>query len=151
LRVGGTFFPRVSHLTAAAFGCLGALSLRVESMRLDARGYQTGKTPGFRDLTGLTRLKPVNWQIQEAKARFSEMVDRALKEGPQTVIRHGKPVAVLVPADAYRRLRTRGKSLKALLAAAPLGGVEITRSRDTGRAARKEPCRSGGSYFTTAR
>ncbi|MFZ0889642.1 MAG: type II toxin-antitoxin system Phd/YefM family antitoxin [Candidatus Binataceae bacterium] len=75
----------------------------------------------------------MEWQIQEAKARFSEMVDRALKEGPQTVTRHGKAVAVLVPADEYRRLRTGGKRLKALLAAAPLEGVEITRSRDTGR------------------
>ena len=75
----------------------------------------------------------MNWQIQEAKARFSEMVDRALKEGPQTVTRHGKAVAVLVPADEYRRLRTGGKSLKAMLAAAPLEGVEIRRSRDTGR------------------
>ena len=75
----------------------------------------------------------MNWQIQQAKARFSEMVDRALKEGPQTVTRHGKAVAVLVPAEEYRRLRTGGKSLKALLAAAPLEGVEIVRSRDTGR------------------
>jgi len=75
----------------------------------------------------------MNWQIQQAKARFSEMVERALKDGPQTVTRHGKPVAVLVPADEYRRLRTRGKSLKALLAAAPLSGVEIRRSRETTR------------------
>ena len=77
----------------------------------------------------------MNWQIQEAKARFSEMVDRALKEGPQTVTRRGRAVAVLVPADEYRRLRTGGKGLKHLLATAPLGGVEITRSRDTGRVA----------------
>jgi len=75
----------------------------------------------------------MNWQIQEAKARFSELVERALKEGPQTVTRHGKAVAVLIPSDEYRRLRTKGKSLKALLAAAPLQGVEVTRSRDTGR------------------
>jgi antitoxin Phd len=76
----------------------------------------------------------VEWQIQEAKARFSEMIDRALKEGPQTVTRHGKPVVVVLPADEYRRLRTGGKSLKDVLATAPLEGVEITRSRDTGRA-----------------
>lgn len=75
----------------------------------------------------------MKWQIQEAKARFSEMVDRALKDGPQTVTRHGKDVAVLVPADEYRRLRSGGKNLKAMLAAAPLEGVEIRRSRDTGR------------------
>jgi antitoxin Phd len=75
----------------------------------------------------------MNWQMQQAKARFSEMVDRALKEGPQTVTRHGKPVAVLMPAEEYRRLRSHGKSLKELLASAPLEGVEITRSQDTGR------------------
>lgn len=75
----------------------------------------------------------MDWQIQEAKARFSELVNRTLRDGPQTVTRHGKPVAVLMPADEYRRLRTRGKSLKALLAAAPLEAVEIIRSRKPGR------------------
>ena len=75
----------------------------------------------------------MDWQIQEAKARFSEMVERTLKEGPQTVTSHGKPVAVLIPLDEYRRLRTGGKSFKTLLASAPLEGVEIRRSRDTGR------------------
>ena len=77
----------------------------------------------------------MNWQVQEAKARFSEMVERALKEGPQTITRHGKAVAVLVPADEYRRLRTGGKSFKALLAAAPLAGVDIKRSREITRKA----------------
>jgi prevent-host-death family protein len=75
----------------------------------------------------------MNWQIQIAKARFSELVERTLKEGPQTVTRHGKPVAVMVPVDEYRRLRTGGRSLKALLADAPLEGVKIRRSRDRGR------------------
>ncbi len=75
----------------------------------------------------------MDWQIQEAKARFSEMVRRTLKEGAQTVTRHGQPVAVLVPADEYRRLRSGGKSFKTLLASAPLEGIEIRRSRDTGR------------------
>lgn len=75
----------------------------------------------------------MKWQIQQAKARFSEMIERALNEGPQTVTRHGKAVAVLVPADEYRRLRTGGGNFKAFLAKAPLQGVEIRRSRDTGR------------------
>ena len=74
----------------------------------------------------------MNWQVQQAKARFSELLDRTPKEGPQTVTRHGKPVAVIVPVEEYRRLRTRGKSLK-VLSAAPLEGVKIVRSRDTGR------------------
>ena len=75
----------------------------------------------------------MKWQIQEAKARSSEMVERTLKEGPQTITRHGKPMAIVIPADQYRRLRAGGKTLKALLGAAPLHGVEVTRSRDTGR------------------
>jgi prevent-host-death family protein len=75
----------------------------------------------------------MRWQIQEAKARFSEMVERTLREGPQTVTCHGKPVAVLVGADQYQRLRAGGKTFKALLASAPLRGVEILRSRDRAR------------------
>jgi prevent-host-death family protein len=75
----------------------------------------------------------MNWQIQEAKARFSEMIERVLKDGPQTVTRRGKAVAVVIPAEEYRRLRTGGKSFKALLAAAPLKGVAIRRSREIGR------------------
>ena len=75
----------------------------------------------------------MKWQIQEAKARFSEMVERTLKEGPQTVTRHGKPVAVLVKADQYQRLRAGGKTFKALLASAPLHGLEIRRSHETAR------------------
>ena len=36
------------------------------------------------------------WQVQEAKNHFSEVIDRALREGPQTVTRHGKPVVRVV-------------------------------------------------------
>ena len=36
------------------------------------------------------------WQVQEAKNRFSEVIERALHEGPQTVTRHGKPVVRVV-------------------------------------------------------
>ncbi len=71
----------------------------------------------------------MEWQIQQAKARFSEMVERARTEGAQSVTRHGKTVAVLVPLEEYRRLFGGAKGLKALLAAAPLQGVEISRSR----------------------
>jgi len=69
----------------------------------------------------------VDWQVQQAKAKFSELLDRTLREGAQTVTRHGKPVAVLVPVEEYRRLCRRGKSLKDLLAAAPLEGLKIVR------------------------
>jgi prevent-host-death family protein len=71
----------------------------------------------------------MRWQIQQAKARFSEMVERTRTEGPQTVTRHGRTVAVLVPAEEFPRLRGRGKGFKEMLAEAPLQGIDISRSR----------------------
>ena len=44
------------------------------------------------------------WQVQDAKQRFSELVQRALDEGPQVVTRRGKEAVVVVSADTYRRL-----------------------------------------------
>ncbi|MGO9454071.1 MAG: type II toxin-antitoxin system Phd/YefM family antitoxin [Candidatus Binataceae bacterium] len=78
----------------------------------------------------------MKWQLQEAKARFSELVARTLKEGPQIVTRHGKPVAVLVPIDEYRHLKSGGKKLdfKEFLTRGPsIGALEITRSREIAR------------------
>ncbi|WP_436759076.1 type II toxin-antitoxin system Phd/YefM family antitoxin [Streptosporangium sp. V21-05] len=45
------------------------------------------------------------WQVQEAKQRFSEVVWRAVNEGPQVVTRHGEEVAVVIDIAEYRRLR----------------------------------------------
>lgn len=46
-----------------------------------------------------------NWQVQDAKARFSELLETALKKGPQVVTRRGKEAAVLVPIAEWRRLQ----------------------------------------------
>ena len=45
------------------------------------------------------------WQVQEVKQRFSEVVRRAVSEGPQVVTRHGEEVAVVIDIAEYRRLR----------------------------------------------
>ncbi|GGN02080.1 antitoxin [Thermus composti] len=45
------------------------------------------------------------WQLQEAKARFSEVVERALKGEPQTVTRRGRPAVVVLDWETYTRLR----------------------------------------------
>jgi len=56
------------------------------------------------------------WQVQDAKARFSELLETALKQGPQVVTRRGIEEAVLVPIEDWRRLQTCSRpSLKALL------------------------------------
>ncbi|MBB3932951.1 prevent-host-death family protein [Kaistia hirudinis] len=45
-----------------------------------------------------------DWQVQEAKAKFSELVERAIHEGPQTITRHGKPRAVVLSMEEYRAM-----------------------------------------------
>jgi prevent-host-death family protein len=58
------------------------------------------------------------WQVQDAKARFSELLEASLTKGPQMVTRRGVDAAVLVPIDEWRRLeRERKPSLKELLLA----------------------------------
>ncbi|HEX3986449.1 MAG TPA: type II toxin-antitoxin system prevent-host-death family antitoxin [Acidobacteriaceae bacterium] len=59
------------------------------------------------------------WQVQDAKARFSELLEVSLRDGPQIVTRRGIEVAVLAPIDEWRRLsRETRPSLKQLLLAA---------------------------------
>lgn len=58
------------------------------------------------------------WPVQDAKARFSELLDACISEGPQVVSRRGTETAVLVPIDEWRRLQSAARpSLKQLLLA----------------------------------
>lgn len=57
-----------------------------------------------------------NWPVQDAKARFSELLDTCVTEGPQVVTRRGTETAVLVPIDEWKRLNNAARpSLKELL------------------------------------
>jgi len=59
-----------------------------------------------------------SWQVQDAKARFSEFLDATIKKGPQVVTRRGIETAVLVPIEEWNRLQRAARpSLKALLLA----------------------------------
>ena len=59
-----------------------------------------------------------SWQVQDAKARFSEFLDATIKKGPQIVTRRGVETAVLVPIEVWNRLRKAARpGLKALLLA----------------------------------
>jgi antitoxin Phd len=70
------------------------------------------------------------WQLQEAKARFSEVVKNAAKEGPQEVTVHGKEAAVVLSREEYDRLTRSKVSFVEFLRSSPLAGVELDLERE---------------------
>ncbi len=73
------------------------------------------------------------WQLQTAKARFSELFRRARTEGPQVVTRQGKEQVVVLPAEQFARLTKRARQQKSLVrffAESPLATITIDLSRD---------------------
>ena len=59
-----------------------------------------------------------SWHVQDAKARFSELLEQTIRTGPQIVTRRGVETAVLVPIEEWRRLQKAARpGLKALLLA----------------------------------
>ncbi|MDH3593842.1 MAG: type II toxin-antitoxin system Phd/YefM family antitoxin [Rhodospirillales bacterium] len=70
------------------------------------------------------------WQVQDAKARFSEFLDASLTEGPQVVTRRGVETAVLVPIEQWRSLERRARpNLKDLLLTAEPRTEDLTPPR----------------------
>jgi antitoxin Phd len=70
------------------------------------------------------------WQLQEAKSKFSEVVDRALAQGAQIITRRGRKAVVVLPYADYERLTRQGSSLTQFLLASPLAGSDLTIDRD---------------------
>lgn len=76
------------------------------------------------------------WKLEDAKARFSELVRRANSEGPQTVTVRGREAVVVLSADQYEKLRpaaAKRPSLLELLRSVDLEGLDLTREPDYGR------------------
>lgn len=74
------------------------------------------------------------WQVQTAKQHFSELVERARREGPQVVTKHGKDAVVVVSAEEYRRLRPSGPGLVDFIRSAPdFELLDLRRATDQGR------------------
>ena len=74
------------------------------------------------------------WQVQEAKARFSALLETSLTEGPQIVTKRGVAAAVLVPIDQWRRLEQMTKpDLKELLLAPEARTDALTPPREKRR------------------
>lgn len=76
------------------------------------------------------------WQMQEAKARLSEVVKLAESEGPQDITLHGRSVAVVLSRAAFERLSGSGHSLVDFMRRSPLYGleeIELERDRSAAR------------------
>lgn len=72
-----------------------------------------------------------NWTVAEAKAKFSEIIERAMSEGPQTITRKGRTAAVVVGAEEWQRKTRRTGNLAEFFAESPLrgSGLKVTRSK----------------------
>lgn len=76
----------------------------------------------------------MEWQIQEAKQRFSELVRHAEADGPQVVTRHGRKVVVVLAAEEYTRLQAGVPDFKDFLASPPdLALLDIRRNEGMAR------------------
>jgi prevent-host-death family protein len=98
----------------------------VPSRRTSTRGHQAVRE---------------EWQLQEAKARFSEVFRLARERGPQRVTKHGRTAVVVLQAEEYERLSRPDSpqgSLVQFFADSPLAGsgIQLERRRDFGRAIR---------------
>jgi prevent-host-death family protein len=75
------------------------------------------------------------WTVAEAKAKFSEIIERAMADGPQTITRNGRTAAVIVGADEWQRKTKRVGNLAEFFAQSPLreSGLKIRRIKDRSR------------------
>jgi antitoxin Phd len=76
------------------------------------------------------------WALQDAKNKFSELVDKAVGDGPQVVTRHGRETVVIMSVDEYRKLQVNRLDLADFFMSSPLAGSEIEFSRSADANAR---------------
>src|SRR5580704_14974612 len=96
-----------------------------------ARSYQDEIAP---ESGGFAR----DWQVQTAKARFSEVLRRARTDGPQRITRQGKEGVVMISDELFERLMAKShqpKSIVQFFQESPLAGLDLDleRDQDTGR------------------
>ncbi|MDQ6971615.1 MAG: type II toxin-antitoxin system Phd/YefM family antitoxin [Mariprofundaceae bacterium] len=70
-----------------------------------------------------------SWQLQEAKARFSELINKAGSEGPQQVTVRGKPSAVVISVDEYEAMKRSRPDFVHFMRSSPLTGEALNISR----------------------
>jgi prevent-host-death family protein len=70
-------------------------------------------------------LRSSAWNLQDAKARLSQLVDRCIAGEPQIILRRGQPAAVLVSHSEYERHSAPPESLVSFLQRSPLRGLDL--------------------------
>jgi len=75
------------------------------------------------------------WQIQDAKNKLSEVITRALTQGPQVITKHGEKTAVVISYAEYKKITQSQPSFSEFFRSSPLAGIDLdlTRSKDLPR------------------
>lgn len=73
------------------------------------------------------------WQIQDAKNKLSEVIVRALKQGPQLITRHGEKTVVVISYAEFEKLRKSQGKLSEFFSASPLAGIDLKRDKSLPR------------------
>ena len=73
------------------------------------------------------------WQIQDAKNKLSEVIARALRQGPQLITRHGEKTVVVMAYTEFEKLRKSQGKLSEFFRASPLAGVDLSRDKSLPR------------------
>jgi len=73
------------------------------------------------------------WQIQDAKNKLSEVITRALKQGPQLITKHGEKTVVVISYIEYEKLRKSQGKLSEFFHTSPLAGIDLARDKSLPR------------------
>jgi prevent-host-death family protein len=71
------------------------------------------------------------WKLQEAKNKFNEVVEEALKHGPQVITKRGVETAIVLSYAEYRKLTLNQRKLSDFFRESPMAGVDLDLTRDT--------------------
>jgi prevent-host-death family protein len=75
-------------------------------------------------------MKQQVWQLQDAKNRFSRVVEQAIQQGPQIITRHGIEAVIVMSYQEYRRMMLSQSKLSDFFRESPLAGVPLDLRRD---------------------
>jgi antitoxin Phd len=73
------------------------------------------------------------WPLQEAKNQFSQVVELAQTAGPQTVTRHGEPIAVILSASEFKKMARPKETILEFFAPLKSSGIKLKRAHDLPR------------------